>query len=135
MAKIGAWLIGIGCLVGLFGLVILPAALKPDNNDKTILNICVLTISMAMMTVSGGLYLKARSQAGANPGDSPAKRARKSNCDACGKQEPVIQCRVHQIHLCSDCLAAHYDFRSCAYVPSTRRVPSKVSAFSQAGGI
>jgi hypothetical protein len=36
---------------------------------------------------------------------------------------------VHEIHLCGNCLGDHYDFRSCAYVPSTRRTaPSKPAA-------
>jgi hypothetical protein len=41
---------------------------------------------------------------------------------------------VHQLHLCADCLGKHYDFRSCAYVPSTRRgVTAKAhgAAYSQ----
>ena len=135
MAKTGAWLIGIGCLIGLFGLTILPAALK-SGEDKTILSLCVLTISFAMMVTSSGLYMKARSHAGSSDSYSAsAKRRGKANCDSCGKREPVILCRVHQLHLCSDCLATHYDFRSCAYVPSTRRGSAKASTLSQASGL
>jgi len=135
MAKIATWLIGIGCMVGLFGLTMIPAALKPDNNDKSILSLCVLTISFAMMLTAGGLYLKARSHTGVSDSESAAKRRGKSNCDSCGKLEPVILCRVHQLHLCSDCLATHYDFRSCAYVPSTRRGATRPSTLAQASGI
>ena len=67
---------------------------------------------------------------GSMQSDAPAaaKRTRKPNCDRCAKDEPVIQCRVHQLHLCGDCLAQHYDFRSCAYVPSTRRATVKSAA-------
>lgn len=131
MAKMGTWLIAIGCLVALFGLTILPAALNSDS-DKTVLNICVLAVSVAMMSIAAGLYVKARWHIENNASD--AKRGRKSNCDSCGKAEPMIQCRVHQLHLCGDCLATHYDFRSCAYVPSTRRGATKASALSQASG-
>jgi hypothetical protein len=120
MAKTGTWLIAIGGLVALLGLTILPSALASDS-DKTLLDLCALAVSLAMMIIAGGLYLKARSYGGATTAESAAKRARKATCDSCGKQEPVIQCRVHQLHLCADCLASHYDFRSCAYVPSTRR--------------
>ena len=134
MAKTGTWLIGIGCLIGLFGLTILPAALGSDS-DKTMLNICVLAVSLAMMTASAGLYMKARGQGQASANESGSKRARKASCDQCGQMEPVILCRVHQLHLCGDCLATHYDFRSCAYVPSTRRSQSKTSAFVHAGGV
>lgn len=134
MAKTGTWLIAFGCLVALFGLTVLPAALGSGDN-KTLLDISVLAISFAMTLIAGGLYMKARAFPSATAGDSgTAKRGRKANCDACGKLEPVIQCRVHQQHLCADCLATHYDFRSCAYVPSTRR-GSKASAYSQASGL
>jgi hypothetical protein len=49
-----------------------------------------------------------------------AKRSR-GGCDLCGTEAPVVNCRVHQMHLCGECLGQHYDFRSCVYVPSTRR--------------
>jgi hypothetical protein len=133
MAKLGTWLIVVGILFALFGLTVLPSALS-SGEDKTLLNISVLVLSFAMTVVAGGLYLKARALPSATVTDSGnAKRGRKANCDSCGKQEPVIQCRVHQLHLCADCLTRHYDVRSCAYVPSTRR-GSKPSAYSQASG-
>ncbi len=58
------------------------------------------------------------------------KRVR-GGCDLCGSETPVIHCRVHDIHVCGNCLANHYDFRSCAYVPSTRRTAgSKAARFA-----
>ncbi len=134
MAKLGTWLIVVGALFAVFGLTVLPAALTAGE-DKTLLNISVLAISSAMTTIAAGLYLKARafpSAATGEAGNAP-KRARKANCDSCGKQEPAIQCRVHQLHLCGDCLAKHYDFRSCAYIPSTRR-GARPSTYAQASG-
>ncbi len=133
MSKLGTWLIVVGSLFAVFGLTVLPAALSAGD-DKTLLNISVLAISFAMTTIAGGLYLKARAfpKPAGTEAENP-KRSRKGNCDSCGKQEPAIQCRVHQLHLCGDCLARHYDIRSCAYVPSTRR-GSKPSAYSQASG-
>ncbi len=133
MAKLGTVLIVLGSLLAVLGLTILPSALSAGE-DKTLLNIAVLVISFSMMVIAGGLYLKARAfprPAGSDAGN--AGRSQKASCDSCGKQEPVIQCRVHQLHLCGDCLSKHYDFRSCAYAPSTRR-GSKVSAYSRASG-
>ncbi len=133
MAKLGTGLIVVGSLLALLGLTILPAALT-SGEDKTLLNVAVLALSFSMTVIAGGLYLKARSFPVASvPETANTKRARKGNCDSCGKQEPVIQCRVHQLHLCGDCQAKHYDFRSCAYAPSTRR-GAKVSTLAQASG-
>jgi hypothetical protein len=87
-------------------------------------------ISTGMLLIAAGFYVKARAlgtfAASATPPAS-GKRSRKSICDRCAQEEPVIQCRVHQLHLCADCLSKHYDFRSCAYVPSTRRGTSPKS--------
>ena len=134
-SKTGTWLIGIGCCIAFLGLCALPAAFGP-NPDKTLLGVAMTVLSAGMMLVAGGLYLKARSfRVKAVGGDgSQTKRGRKAACDRCGKNEPAIQCRVHQLHLCSDCLGQHYDFRSCAYVPSTRRSAGKAAAYSQASG-
>ncbi|HEX9109854.1 MAG TPA: hypothetical protein VF845_00125 [Terriglobales bacterium] len=134
-SKTGTWLIGIGCCIVFLGLCALPAGLGP-NPDKTLLGASMTALSAGMMLVAGGLYLKARTfSAGAAGGNgSQAKRGRKATCDRCGKNEPVIQCRVHQLHLCGDCVGQHYDFRSCAYVPSTRRSTGKAASYSQAGG-
>ncbi len=135
MAKVGTWLIGIGCLVALFGLTVLPSALG-SHGDDTLLNLSVLAISFAMTLIAGGLYIKARAYPGTPTRDTgAAKRGRKANCDGCGKLEPIIQCRVHQQHLCADCLTTHYDFRSCAYVPSIRRSGIRPSSsYSRASG-
>jgi hypothetical protein len=133
--KIGTWLIGIGCCIVFLGLCALPAVFGP-NPDKTLLSAALTILSTGMMLVAGGLYIKARTFGEKDAGDpgSQTKRSRKANCDRCGKNEPVIQCRVHQLHLCGDCLGEHYDFRSCAYVPSTRRSTTKAAAYAQASG-
>jgi hypothetical protein len=133
--KTGTWLIGIGCFIVLAGLSILPAAFGP-HGDKTLLGLSMVALSTGMMLIAGGLYVKARALGGSTSASSSSggKRARKAACDRCGKYEPVIQCRVHQQHLCANCLGTHYDFRSCAYVPSTRRGATKATAYSQAAG-
>ena len=133
--KTGTWLIGIGCIIVLAGLSILPAAFGP-HADKTLQGLSMVVLSTGLMLIAGGLYLKARAlgEPSSASSSSGRKRARKVSCDRCGKHEPVIQCRVHQQHLCANCLGDHYDFRSCAYVPSTRRGATKATAYSQASG-
>ncbi|HEY7617101.1 MAG TPA: hypothetical protein VH744_09880, partial [Terriglobales bacterium] len=48
-------------------------------------------------------------------------------CDLCKVEMPVVHCKVHQVHLCGHCLGEHYNFRSCVYVPSTRKTLSKAA--------
>jgi hypothetical protein len=132
--KIGTWLIEIGCLVAVGGLAVLPGAFGP-NPDKMLAPAGILILSCAMTLVAGGLYVKARTYPGSASTDpAGTKHRRRANCDRCGKKEPVIQCRVHELRLCADCLGEHYDFRSCAYVPNVRRSGTKLSAHSQASG-
>ena len=132
--KIGAWLIRIGGCIVFLGLCGFLASFEP-NRDKTLMDAGIMVLSTGMMLVAGGLYIKARAFRGTVASNaSHIKRGRKANCERCGKNEPVIQCRVHQVHLCGDCLGDHYDFRSCAYVPSTRRSTAKAVAYSQASG-
>jgi len=128
-AKTGTWLIVIGALVVFVGLCFIPAAFG-TNPDKTLLGPGLAIFSTGTLLISFGVYVKARSLTELTPVATPpvVKRGRKSNCDRCGKNEPAVQCRVHQIHLCSDCLGEHYDFRSCAYIPSTRRAANAQAA-------
>jgi hypothetical protein len=113
----------------------MPAAFGPDS-DRTILGEGAVVIATGMLLIAAGFYVKARilgTVAAPAPPPASGKRNRKSICDRCAQEEPVIQCRVHQLHLCADCLSKHYDFRSCAYVPSTRRgVPAKSNAAAYA---
>lgn len=89
------------------------------------------------MWIAGGLYIKARTfQNSVGAGVTPAQpQTTRGGCDLCGTDTPVIHCRVHQIHICGECVARHYDFRSCVYVPSTRRPASSkpVSRSARAG--
>jgi len=117
-----------GGFIAFVGLCFLPAAFGPDA-DHTMLGAGAVIFASGLLIMAGSVYLKA-SVLGADATNSApsAKRSRKASCDRCGQDEPVIQCRVHQVHLCGDCLAEHYDFRSCAYVPSTRRGTAKSAA-------
>ena len=132
-AKTSMWLMASGCFIAFVGLCFLPAAFGPDP-DRTMLGGGFVIFASGLLIMAGSVYVKARALGSSAPNSAPsAKRNRKAMCDRCGQDEPVIQCRVHQLHLCGDCLADHYDFRSCAYVPSTRRGTTKpaASAYSQ----
>ena len=127
--KSSTWMMAVGAFIAFIGLCFLPAAFGSDS-DRTMLDAGSVALSTGILLIAGGLYIKARTLGTvAAPVTPPAsgKRNRKSICDRCAQEEPVIQCRVHQLHLCGDCLSKHYDFRSCAYVPSTRRGASAKS--------
>jgi hypothetical protein len=110
-----------GCALILLGLSFLPAAFSHDN-DQTILGAAICAVSFGALLISLGLYLKARflnmPTAGAG---KPQSKTVRGGCELCGTESPVIHCRVHQLHICGECVGQHYDFRSCVYIPSTRR--------------
>ena len=134
-AKTATWLIWLGSCIAFLGLCAFPAAYGP-NGDKTLASAGLTVLSMGMMLLSAGVYIKARAlgQGVTRSSATSTKRGRRSNCDLCQQNEPVIQCRVHTLHLCGECLGDHYDFRKCAYVPSTRRSSSKTTVATRAGG-
>jgi hypothetical protein len=110
-------------------LSFVPAMLR-DHNDISLIGAGASLFSFGALVMASGLYLKARMLEGAaKPVESapPARRLR-GGCDLCKGEPPVIHCKVHQLHLCPTCMAEHYDFRSCAYVPSTRTKGSKGAA-------
>jgi hypothetical protein len=123
--KISSVGIFFGCCLMFVGLCFLPAALG-NHPDPAILGGGICLFAFGALMASGGTYLKAVALQGstpAGPAKVPAKRSR-GGCDLCGTESPVVNCRVHQVHLCGDCVSKHYDFRSCVYVPSTRRTAS-----------
>ena len=125
--KLSSVVIVFGCAFILLGLSFLPAAFSPDHDQ---------TISFGFLSVAAGFYLKTRllqSAASAGPKKAPSKPVR-GGCDLCGTESPVIHCRVHQLHICGDCVSQHYDFRSCVYIPSTRR-PATAKPLSKAARV
>ena len=117
----GVAIIG-GCLLMLLGLALLPAALG-EHQDETILGAGICAFAFGALMSAAGLYLKARVLQGttaSGTAKAQPKQAR-GGCDLCGTESPVIHCRVHQLHICGNCVGNHYDFRSCVYIPSTRR--------------
>jgi hypothetical protein len=121
MGKTGGWIVIAGCFLMLLGLCFLPAAFG-EHPDQSLLAGGISIFAFGALTAAAGIYLKARAiqSEAASPAKQQAKRIR-GGCDLCGTETPVIHCRVHQIHICGNCVDDHYDFRSCAYVPSTRR--------------
>ena len=128
-SRAGSWMITAGALAGFCGLCVLPAALLGEHRDVTLLGLGACLLSLGALSTASGIYWKARLlqsriPAGTADGESKSRRVR-GGCQLCGTETPVIQCRVHQLQLCPLCLAEHYDFRSCAYVPTTRRPTTK----------
>src|SRR5258708_17086111 len=117
----------LGCLLMLTGVWFWPAAFG-SHPDTDIMGAGVCLFALGALVAAGGLYLKARVLR-ADPASTAAKAQPKrvrGGCDLCGTDSPVVNCRVHQLHLCGNCVSEHYDFPSCVYVPSTRRTaPAK----------
>jgi hypothetical protein len=127
----GTWMIAVGALGLVIGLVMLPAAFG-DHPDTNLLVLGACCVSLGSMIAASGVYFKARvlqsnGSAGAPAEPKNSTRRVRGGCDVCHGDLPVIHCKVHQVHLCADCLGQHYDFRTCAYAPSNRRNGAKAS--------
>ena len=139
-SRTGNWMIAVGIIAGIMGLIALPAALG-EHVDTSLLTLGACGLSLGSMITAAGFYLKARAMMSSRAstvvsGESvqPARRLR-GGCDVCHGDSPVIHCKVHQVHLCPGCVAKHYDFRSCTYIPSTRgTTPETAKAFAKAHG-
>ena len=130
--KISNWMIVAGCFLAFAGLCFFPAGLAKPH-DMAVLGAGAMLFSTGMVLSALGLYIKARfwsEDAETSPAHSSSRGKRKI-CNQCGSQESAVECRVHHLHLCPDCLGSHYDFRSCAYVPSVKQTGR---ARGQAGG-
>lgn len=123
-SRAGNWMMVVGGVGAFIGLCVLPAALG-DHQEDNLLGAAALFFSLGALSVAAGFYLKARTLqtnvSSGKPESATAPRKIRGGCDLCGTEPPVIQCKVHQLHLCATCLTGHYDVRSCAYVPSLRR--------------
>jgi|SRR5262245_59836813 len=123
-ANTSNWMIVAGVLMLFLALCFVPGAMRAES-DPTLLAAGGGTFSVGALLIAGAVYLKARalqSQAAAEP---VAKKKTRGGCELCASHDPVIHCRVHQLQLCPACLANHYDFRSCVYVPAARRPATK----------
>ena len=129
-SKTASWIIAAGALMMVIGLCFLPGAFS-DHPDPDMLEVGACQFSLGALVVAAGIYAKARAVQSAIASGEPRKEPAPSNqrvrggCDLCGSEAPVVQCKVHQLHLCGACLAQHYDVRSCAYAPTTRTTTNK----------
>jgi len=126
LSRAGNWLIAVGAVAIFVAISFLPAALG-KHGDENLLPVGACLLSLGALIAAFGTYLKARAVQAKIPSRMSAQEAKnagrrmRGGCELCHGDVPVIHCKVHQLHLCAACLAQHYDFRSCAYVPSTRR--------------
>jgi len=128
-SKAATWIIAAGAVVMAIGLCFLPAALG-ERPDTDLLEVGACLFSLGALIIAAGMYTKARMVqmeiASGEPRKEPTSNQRvRGGCDLCGTEAPVVQCKVHQLHLCGSCLAQHYDVRSCAYVPTTRTATNR----------
>ena len=132
--KVSTWLIAIGAMTILVGLCCLPAAFG-QHPDPSLLGMGGAIFGMGALLLAGGLYFKAQMLEvnGSAKETAPAARNR-GGCELCGSDVPVIHCRVHQLHMCSTCLAQHFDPRSCSYVPPTRKPAKSGKGMARARG-
>lgn len=138
-SQMGTGLIAIGALGACIGLIMLPAAMG-EHPDTSLLILGACGVALGSLTAASGIYFKARavqssagSQAALGEPKNSTRRVR-GGCDICHGDMPVIHCKVHQVHMCADCLGQHYDFRTCSYVPSTRRTAAKSKNMAKARG-
>jgi hypothetical protein len=138
-SKMGNGLIAVGALGACVGLIMLPAALG-EHPDTNLLILGACGVSLGSLTAAAGIFLNARALqpvAGSLGTSGEAKnstRRVRGGCDICHGDMPVIHCKVHQVHMCAECLGQHYDFRTCSYVPSTRRPSAKAKNLAKARG-
>jgi hypothetical protein len=130
--KLSTFALICGSSLMLLGLCFVPAALG-QNKDEAILGAGISAFAFGALIAASGLYLKARVATAAGPAGAlnASPKPVRGGCDLCATDSPVIHCRVHGLHICGNCLGKHYDFRSCVYVPSTRR-PAAAKANARA---
>jgi hypothetical protein len=125
-------MIAAGALAMFVGICLVPAAMG-QYEDTGVLALGASVFSFGALLIGTGMYSKARGlQAVAASSPETKSRRVRGGCELCGSETPVIHCKVHQLHLCPACLTDHYDFRSCVYAPSTRRVAGKQKGAAKA---
>ena len=127
-SRIGNWIIGFGVIILFAGLCVLPSALG-KTADQSLLPVGACLFSLGAICIAGGMYIKARSIQSSNASlvaQQPSiTRKQRGGCDLCGLETPVVLCKIHQLHMCGNCLAQHYDLRSCIYIPTPRKAMNK----------
>ncbi|HZR58797.1 MAG TPA: hypothetical protein VFA74_18145 [Terriglobales bacterium] len=122
-SRLGNWTVAIGAFVLFLGLCVLGTSFG-KNGDPDEVPAGAGLFSMGALALATGIYLKARALQSTSTGEKlqAATNPTRSRtvCELCANDAPVVQCKIHQLHLCGNCLSQHYDVRSCIYVPSTR---------------
>ena len=130
-SRMGSWMMAIGVIIGIAGLAIMPAGFGENSPDRNMIGAGASIFAIGTFLVALGVYFKslimpAAPNQNSTPNNTPSPM--RGGCDRCQTEAPVIQCKVHQQHLCGNCLSEHYDFRSCVYSPSTRRAGKALAA-------
>ena len=125
--KLSLVLILVGSLLMFLGLTLLASG-ATQRQDESISGVGICAFSLGALISTSGVYLRARALHATIPATPKPQPKARGGCDLCGVESPAVMCRVHQLHLCPNCLAKHYDTRSCVYVPSTRRAPAARAA-------
>jgi hypothetical protein len=127
--KLSTTMIVGGTLLILAGLTFLAASIS-QKQDESVSGLGICAFALGALLCSTGIYLKARTVQAETPDSINTKPQPKQRggCDLCGTEVPAVMCRVHQLQLCPNCLARHYDTRSCIFSPSTRRSPTAKAA-------
>ena len=125
-AKLWNWLIAVGALVAIVGLMFFPAAFNGPAKDEGLMGAGGAIVGIGALMIAVSFYFKAkiiRAEIDANPHLSAmlAGKRPKVSCDACLQDGAVISCSMHKKNLCGSCLTEHYDSRQCVYVPAARR--------------
>ena len=125
-SKTAKFMILFGILLIVSAMVFVPLGLGPEK-DSTALAGGASLFSFGALLIGAGFYVKARAleeklqketpQASSNP----TSKKKKITCEVCREVPPVISCSQHRALLCANCMTAHYDSRTCVYVPAQRR--------------
>jgi hypothetical protein len=127
MSSTGNWIIMTGAAVLLIGICALLPVLGGHADPDQLMAGAGL-FSLGALTLSSGVYLKSRAGSiptAPNTAEEPAVKRGRGGCELCGSEAPVVQCKIHELHMCGNCLHDHYDLRSCIYVPSARRAGAR----------
>lgn len=131
-SRTGNWIMAVASVIAVIGVSIVPAGLGENSPDRNLIGIGATIFSLGAVVFALGIYFKAKALKSSSGSQSleatiPSRPIR-GGCDRCQMQIPVIQCKVHQQHLCDSCLSEHYDFRTCVYAPSNRKTGTKSMA-------
>jgi hypothetical protein len=137
-AKLWNWLIALGALVSIAGLIFFPAALTEPARDEALLAAGGAMVGVGALMIAISFYFKAsaiREEIAASPQLSAmlAGKRLKASCDTCKEGAAVITCSMHKKALCGNCLAQHYDSRACVYLPAARRSATRGAKGATAG--